>query len=118
MAFYQGFERVTNFHDIHLRPDNKLPLISERNIVMGFGPVNHRNYALITMWNTEFWITLAVFVSGGALAGTMIWLEKRPKQNLTPRLFPTTAFLLIGGALAVFAGIHFINLFGLHTGRP
>ena len=85
---------------------------------MGLGPVNHRNCAVITMWNSEFWITLAVFVGGGALAGTMIWLEKRPKQYLSPQLFPTTLFLLIGSALAVFAGIHLINLFGLHTGRP
>ena len=84
---------------------------------MRFTTVNHSKYVANTMWNTEFWLTLSVFGLGAALAGTMIWLEKRPKQELNPRLFPTTLFLLIGGALAVFAGIHLLNLIGLHTGR-
>ncbi len=84
---------------------------------MRFPTVNHSKYVANTMWNTEFWLTLSVFGLGAALAGTMIWLEKRPKQELNPRLFPTTLFLLIGGALAVFAGIHLLNLIGLHTGR-
>ena len=85
---------------------------------MRFPTVNHRNYAANTMWNTEFWLTLSVFGLGAALAGLMVWLEKRPKQELNPRLLPTTLFLFIGGALAVFAGIHLLNLIGLHTGRP
>jgi uncharacterized iron-regulated membrane protein len=84
---------------------------------MRFPTVNHSKYAANTMWNTEFWLTLSVFGLGAALAGAMIWLEKRPKQELNPRLFPTTLVLLIGGALAVFAGIHMLNLIGLHTGR-
>lgn len=69
------------------------------------------------MWNTEILLTLGVFLMGGGIAGLMIWLEKQPKQDLNPRLLPTTLFLLIGGALAVFAGIHLLNLIGLHTGR-
>jgi len=84
---------------------------------MRFTTVNHLKYAANTMWNTEFWLTLSVFGLGAALAGSMVWLEKRPKQELNPRLFPTTLVLLIGGALAVFAGIHLLNLIGLHTGR-
>ncbi len=84
---------------------------------MRFTTVNHRNCATNTMWNTEFLLTSAVFLFGGAMAGLMIWLEKRPKQELKPRLFPTTLFLLVGGALAVFAGIHLLNLLGLQTGR-
>ena len=85
---------------------------------MGFGAVNHWKYAVKTMLNLEFLLTLAVFMSGGALAGTMVWLEKRPKQVLAPRLFPTTLFLLIGGVIAVFAGIHLLNLIGLQISRP
>lgn len=85
---------------------------------MGFHPVNHRNYAVITMLSAEFWITLAVFLCGAALAGTMVLIERRPKQELAPRLFPTTLFLLIGGGLVILAGIHLLNLTGLHTGRP
>jgi uncharacterized iron-regulated membrane protein len=69
------------------------------------------------MWNSEFWLTLGVFWLGAALAGLMVWLEKRPKQQLNPSLFPTTLFLLTGGILAVLAGIHLLNLIGLHTGR-
>ena len=118
VAFCQGFERVTNFHDIHLTPGNKLPLISGRNIVMRFPTVNHLKFAAKTMWNTEFWLTLSVFGLGAALAGTMVWLEKQPKQELNPRLFPTTLFLLIGGAFVILSGIHLLNLIGLHTGRP
>lgn len=85
---------------------------------MGFGAVNHWKYAVKTMLNLEFWLTLGVFTCGGLLAGAMVLLEKRPKQVLAPRLFPTTLFMLIGGAIAVFAGIHLLNLIGLHTGRP
>ena len=80
--------------------------------------VNHLKFAAKTMWNTEFWLTLSVFGLGAALAGTMVWLEKRPKLELSPKLFPTTLFLLIGGAFVILAGIHLLNLMGLHTGRP
>ena len=67
------------------------------------------------MWNTESWVTLIIFGLGAALAGTMVWLEKRPKQDLAPRLLPTTLLIFIGGVLAVLAGIHLLNLIGLHT---
>ena len=85
---------------------------------MRFPTVNLRNYTANTMWNTEFWLTLSVFGLGAAMASLMVWLERRPKQELAPRIFPTTLFLLIGGVLTVFAGIHLLNLIGLHTGRP
>lgn len=84
---------------------------------MAFGPVNHRNYVANTMLNTEFWASFAVFAVGAGLAGTMVLLEKRPRKGLNPRLFPTTLFLLIGGAIAIVAAVHLLNLAGLHTGR-
>ena len=30
----------------------------------------------------EFWITLAALALGGGLAGTMAWLERRPRQSV------------------------------------
>jgi amino acid transporter len=83
---------------------------------MAFSAVNHWESVAKTMLNTEFWLTFVVFGLGAALAGTMVWLEKRPRQDLKPRLFPTTPFLLIGGAIALFAAVHLLNLAGLHTG--
>ena len=84
---------------------------------MPFPTVNHMNYDAKTMLNTEFWATLIVFAGGGGLAGAMVLLEKRPRKGLNPRLFPTTLFLLIGGAIAIVAAVHLLNLTGLHTGR-
>ncbi|MDE2447122.1 MAG: hypothetical protein KGO94_13185 [Alphaproteobacteria bacterium] len=53
-----------------------------------------------------------------SISASMVWLEKRPKQELSPRLFPTTFVLLLSGAVVVLAGIHLLNLIGLHTGNP
>ena len=69
------------------------------------------------MFNVEFWITLAIVTFGAGLAGFMVYLEKHPRKDLNPRLFPTTLFLLIGGCLTILAAIHLLNLIGLHTGR-
>ena len=102
---------------MHLTPDNKLPLISGRNIVMRFPSVNHLKFAAKTMWNTESWVTLIILGLGAALAGIMVWLEKRPKQELAPRLLPTTLFMMIGGIILVLAGFHLLSLYTLYMGR-
>jgi hypothetical protein len=85
---------------------------------MGFAPVNHWQYLRKTMLNPEFWLTLGVFLTASCIAAAMVWLERRPKKDLNPSLFPTTFILLLSGAIVVLAGIHLLNLIGLHTGRP
>ena len=65
----------------------------------------------------ELWLTIAALVAGAALAGAMVWLERKPRHSLEPHLVPTTPFLFIGAAMALVALVHLLNLFGIHTGR-
>ncbi len=64
------------------------------------------------VWNTETFITIAAALAGLCLAGLMYYLEKRPRRDLRPRLFPTTLFLLLGGLLAMGAVMHLLALAG------
>ena len=66
------------------------------------------------MWNGELLITLAAFIGGLSLSGWMFWLEKHPRQALTPRLVPTTLILLLGGLLALGASVHLLAIAGIH----
>ena len=66
------------------------------------------------MWeNSDFWISLAVLLLGFGLVAAMYWLEKRPRKDLKPRLFPTTLVLLIGLLIALGAGIHLLGYLGI-----
>jgi len=65
----------------------------------------------------DLWITLIALALGAGLAGTMAWLERQPRKNLTPRLLPTTPLLFIGGLIAILALVHLVNLWGVQTGR-
>ena len=65
----------------------------------------------------EFWFTLAALAGGGTMALAMIWLEKRPRERLEPRMIPTTPLLLVGAAIGLLALVHLLNLWGIHTGR-
>jgi hypothetical protein len=65
------------------------------------------------VWNTETFITIAAALLGVGLAGLMYYLEKRPRRDLTPKLFPTTLFLLVGGMLAIGALVHLLALAGI-----
>ncbi len=47
----------------------------------------------------------------------MILQERRPKTDLRPSLIPTTPVLYVCVLVGVLAGIHVLNLLGLHTGR-
>ena len=67
--------------------------------------------------NSEFAITLAVFVACIAIVGYIAWLERRPRKSLTPRLIPTTPVLLIFGFIGLLALVHLANMYGIHTGR-
>ena len=55
--------------------------------------------------------TVALILAFG-LGGLMYWLEKRPRQDLRPRRFPTTLVLLLAIFLALGAGIHLASLAG------
>ena len=69
--------------------------------------------------NSEFLITLAVFLACAAVVGLMAWLERRPRKTLSPRLIPTTPVLLIFGFIGLLALVHLANMYGIQTGnRP
>jgi hypothetical protein len=65
----------------------------------------------------ELWLTVAALFLGAAMVTLMAWLERRPRQSLTPRLVPTTPLLFVGALVAILALVHLVNLMGLHTGR-
>lgn len=67
--------------------------------------------------NSEFAITLAIFLVSAAIVGFIAWLERRPRDKLMPRLIPTTPVLLIFGFIGLLALVHLANLYGIHTGR-
>jgi len=67
--------------------------------------------------DSEFIITLAIFLACAAIVGTLAWLERRPRTSLTPRLIPTTPVLLIFGFIGLLALVHLANMYGIHTGR-
>ena len=54
----------------------------------------------------------SALILGIGLAALMYWLEKRPRKDLSPRLFPTTLVLFLGVVLALGAGIHLLSLAG------
>jgi hypothetical protein len=61
-------------------------------------------------------ITCAVLVGGLGLAGAMVWLERRPRKTMKPRLLPTTPFMFIGLLIFLIAAHHALNLLGVE--RP
>ncbi|MGE3876224.1 MAG: hypothetical protein AB7F74_24985 [Parvibaculaceae bacterium] len=69
------------------------------------------------MPDTQFLLTLLVLALALAVIVRMIVLEKRPRNDLNPRLIPTTPVLIASGFIALLALVHLINLAGLHTGR-
>lgn len=65
----------------------------------------------------EFVITFLVFTASLAGVGTLAWLEKRPRDSLSPRLLPTTPLMMAAGFVALMALVHLVNLAGVVTGR-
>ena len=61
----------------------------------------------------EWTLTLAAFATGTGLAGTMVWLEKRPRTDLSPRLVPTTPLMFAGILIAILALVHMLTLTGI-----
>jgi hypothetical protein len=81
-------------------------------------PVNSNAKALIMNQNiTEMSLTYGGLVLGIALVAIMVWVEKRPRKSLDPRLVPTTPLMFIGAFICLVAVVHIVNTFGIHTGR-
>jgi len=69
--------------------------------------------------NSEFLLTLGVFLICAGIVGYLAWLERRPRKSLSPRLIPTTPVLLIFGFIGLLSLVHLLNMYGIHTGnRP
>lgn len=69
------------------------------------------------MLTAEFIVTFTVFILACSGLGWLLWLERKPRHSLAPRLLPTTPLLIISGMTAILALVHVINLLGIHTGR-
>ncbi len=65
----------------------------------------------------ELWITLAVFLGSVTIVALMVWLERRPRVDFTPRLLPTTPIMMVFAFVGLLALVHLLNLYGIHTGR-
>jgi hypothetical protein len=65
----------------------------------------------------EFIITFCIFLTSMAVVAWMSILERRPRDSLAPRMVPTTPLILVAGAIGIFAVVHLLNLYGIHTGR-
>ena len=65
----------------------------------------------------EFIITFLIFAACLGGIGALAWLEKRPRDSLTPRLLPTTPLMLAVGFVGLLALVHLVNLAGVVTGR-
>ena len=67
----------------------------------------------------EFLITLAIFLVSGGIVAYLSWADRRPRKDLTPRLFSGTPIVLLFGFIALLALVHLVNLGGFTTGhRP
>jgi multisubunit Na+/H+ antiporter MnhB subunit len=65
----------------------------------------------------EMSLTYGGLVLGVALVAIMIWLEKRPRKSIGPRMVPTTPLMFLGVFICLIAVVHIVNHFGIHTGR-
>jgi hypothetical protein len=64
----------------------------------------------------EVFLTVAALICGLALSLGMVWLERRPRRGLNPRLLPTTPFMFVGVLLVILAVVHTLSLLGVaHT---
>jgi hypothetical protein len=81
-------------------------------------PVNSNAKALIMNQNiVEMSLTYGGLALGVALVAVMVWIEKRPRKTLEPRLVPTTPLMFVGAFICLVAVVHIVNSLGIHTGR-
>lgn len=88
-----------------------------RTIVIGIAAVNSNAATHITLMSMQLAVTLGIIAASTSTAGAMVFLEKRPRRSLNPRLIPTTPILIAAGFITVLAVVHLVNLLGVHTGR-
>ena len=65
----------------------------------------------------EMSLTFGGLALGLALVATMVWIEKRPRKSLDPRLVPTTPIMFVGAFICLVALVHIVNIYGIHTGK-
>jgi hypothetical protein len=65
----------------------------------------------------EMLLTYGGLALGLALVAIMVWIERRPRKSLNPRLLPTTPLMFLGAFICLVAVVHIVNSFGIHTGR-
>jgi hypothetical protein len=81
-------------------------------------PVNSNAKALKMKQNiVEMSLTYGGLLLGAVLVAIMVWLEKRPRKSLGPRMLPTTPLMFLGIFICLIAVVHIVNTFGIHTGR-
>ena len=81
-------------------------------------PVNSNAKALKMKQNiVEMSLTYGGLALGMTLVAIMVWLEKRPRKSLGPRMLPTTPLMFLGVFICLIAVVHIVNTFGIHTGR-
>jgi hypothetical protein len=81
-------------------------------------PVNSNAKVLKMKQNiVEMSLTYGGLALGMALVAIMVWLEKRPRKSLGPRMLPTTPLMFLGVFICLIAVVHIVNTFGIHTGR-
>lgn len=81
-------------------------------------PVNSNAKVLIMNQNiVEISLTYGGLALGVALVSLMVWIEKRPRKTLEPRLVPTTPLMFVGAFICLVAVVHIVNSLGIHTGR-
>ncbi len=65
----------------------------------------------------EMLLTYGGLALGLALVAIMVWIERRPRKSLDPRLLPTTPLMFLGAFICLVAVVHIVNSLGIHTGR-
>jgi len=81
-------------------------------------PVNSNAKALkMKQITVGMLLTYGGLAFGVGLVAIMVWLEKRPRKSLDPKLVPTTPLMFLGAFICLIAVIHIVNSFGIHTGK-
>ena len=81
-------------------------------------PVNSNAKDLIMKQNiVEMSLTFGGLALGLALVVIMVWIERRPRKTLEPRLVPTTPLMFAGAFISLVALVHIVNVYGIHTGK-
>ncbi|HEY7765800.1 MAG TPA: hypothetical protein VIB38_12485 [Aestuariivirgaceae bacterium] len=62
------------------------------------------------MNHLESLLTLLALLAGFALAAAMIWLERKPRATLDPRMIPTTPIMFLGLLIVILAALHLLAL--------